>query len=361
MKKHSVKTQQLCIGIDLGDRRSRFVVLERTTAEILEEGEIPSTRRAFELRFGGLQQARIAIEVGSHSRWVSELLERAGHEVIVANTYKLRLISCNDKKSDRTDAMYLARLAASDPKLLHPVKHRCGKAQADRSILIARDRLVGCRTKLINSIRGMVKASGARLPRSSSTSFHKKVRDQIPAELEPAFAPLFKTLAFLHQQIQRYDTLIDRRIEREYPVAKHLMQVDSIGPITALNYVVTLDDPRRFERSRSVASFVGLRPKERSSGRGDPELRISKAGDSMLRCHLVQSAQRTLGPFGKDSDLRRWGLKLAGRGGKTAKKRAVVAVARKLSVLLHRLWVSGAPYEPLRNSSGKGDAEIRPA
>lgn len=355
MEQDSVKSnRRLSIGIDLGDRKSRVVVFDRDASDVLDESEIPSTPRAFELRFGSLPRARIALEVGSHSRWASELLERFGHEVITANPYKLRLITCNDKKSDRTDATYLARLAAADPALLHPLKHRGRRAQCDRAILISRDRLVGCRTKLINCIRGLVKATGARLPRTSSTSFVKKVREQIPAELRPAVMPLLRTLAFLHQEIQRYEKLLVKRIELDHPAAKLLMQVNGVGPITALNYVTTIDDPHRFERSRSVASFVGLRPKERSSGLGDPELRISKAGDEMLRRHLVQSAQYMLGPFGKDSDLRRWGLKLAGRGGKSAKKRAVVAVARKLSVLLHRLWVTGNPYEPLRNSNRKG-------
>lgn len=361
MKKDSVKSQELCIGIDIGDRYSQLAVLDRTTGEVLEEGRIATTPRAFEQRFGSLRPARVALEVGSHSRWSSELLRRAGHEVIVANSYKLRLISCNDKKSDRTDAMYLARLAAADPKLLHPVEHRSQAAYNDRCILIARDRLVGCRTKLINSIRGMVKTTGARVPSSSTTSFHNKAPAHIPAELRPAVAPLLKTLAFLHAQIGKYDKLLDKKLERDHPAAKHLTQVDSVGPITALDFVLALDDPRRFSRSRSVGSFVGLRPKERSSGKGDPELRISKAGDRMLRCHLVQSAQRMLGPFGKDSDLRRFGLRLAGRGGKSAKKRAVVAVARKLAVLLHRLWVTGALYEPLRNSSKKGAPTTQPA
>jgi transposase len=359
MEQTNVKPQ-FCIGIDLGDRFSHFAVLDRTTGEILEEGRIPSTPQAFERRFCGQGRARIALEVGSHSRWASELLERAGHEVIVANAYKVSLITRNDKKSDRVDAMYLARLAGADPELLHPLKHRSRKAQVDRCILIARDRLVGCRTKLINSVRGMVKATGARLPRSSSSTFHTKVRDQIAPELKPAIDPLLKTLAWLNQQINKYDKLLERKIEREHPAAKHLMQVDAVGPITSLNFVLTVDDPGRFKNSRTVGSYVGLRPKERSSGKGDPELRISKAGDSMLRRHLVQSAQRMLGPFGKDSDLRRWGLQLASRGGKTAKKRAVVAVARKLAVLLHRLWVTGAQYEPLRKNASKDTALVRP-
>ena len=359
MKKDSVKPQRLSIGIDLGDRLSHFVVLDRVSGEILEEGRIPTTRRGIEQRFGELKPARIALEVGSHSRWTSELLRRAGHEVIVANANKLQLITCNDKKSDRTDATYLARLAAADPELLHPVKHRSEKAHADRSILIARDLLVASRTKLINSIRGMVKATGERLASCSSRAFHNKVRDQVPRELRPAVEPLLKTLAFFHKQIATYDKLLEKKIQRDYPAAKHLTQVGSVGPISALDFVLTLDDPKRFKRSRSVGSFVGLRPKERSSGKGNPELRISKAGDQMLRRHLVQCAQHMLGPFGKDSDLRRWGLALANRGGKLAKKRAVVAVARKLSVLLHHLWVSGERYEPLRNSTRAGTPAIQ--
>lgn len=361
MKKNTVKPQELCVGIDVGDRHSQLAVLDRRTGEVVEEARISSTPRALEQRFAGLKAMRIALEVGTHSRWISRQLQRAGHEVIVANPYKLRLISCNDRKSDRTDAVYLARLAAADPKLLHPIEHRSQAAYNDRCILIARDRLVGCRTKLINSIRGMVKTTGARLPGSSSTSFHNKMAAHIPAELRPALAPLLKTLAVLHVQIAKYDRLLEMKLERDHPAAKHLTQVDSVGTITALDFILTLDDPRRFPRSRSVGSFIGLRPKERSSGRSDPELRISKTGDRMLRCHLVQSAQRMLGPFGKDSDLRRFGLRLASRGGKSAKRKAVVAVARKLAVLLHRLWVTGAQYEPLRNSAKKGAPPLQPA
>jgi len=116
------------------------------------------------------------------------------------------------------------------------------------------------------------------------------------------------------------------------------------------SYVLTLDDPKRFRRSRDVGGFLGLRPKQRDSGQSQPQLRITKEGDPYLRKLLVQGAHYILGWRGPDTDLRRWGLKLAARGGKNAKKRAVVAVARKLAVLLHRIWVSGENYEPLRHS-----------
>lgn len=342
---------QICIGIDLGDRYSHLHALDRATGEVLEEARIATTRKAFERRFASMPRTRIAIEVGSHSRWVSQLLESAGHEVLVANAYKLRLIYNNNSKSDRVDAQYLARLAAADPRLLHPLKHRKESDQAARALLIARDRLVGCRTKLINSIRGMIKASGERLPSAGTTVFHNKMRELIPEDLRPAVEPLLETLAFLHEQIRSYKKEIDRRCAEDYPDTRHLMQVKGVGPITALNYVVTISDPQRFGSSRTLGSFLGLRPRQRSSGKADPELRITKAGDGMLRRHLVQSAQYILGPFGEDCDLRRWGLQLAARGAKNAKKKAVVAVARKLAVLLHRLWITGQDYEPLRNAS----------
>ena len=129
-----------------------------------------------------------------------------------------------------------------------------------------------------------------------------------------------------------------------------LKQLKGVGDLIATAYVLTIEDPHRFRKSRDAGCFVGLQPGRRNSGESEPQMRISKEGDEYLRTLLVQGAHYILGPFGEDSDLRRWGKKLAARGGKNAKKRAVVAVARKLAVLLHRLWVSGEVYEPLRNS-----------
>ena len=142
------------------------------------------------------------------------------------------------------------------------------------------------------------------------------------------------------------------KIAREsYPQVALLKQVKGVGTQIALTYVLTLDDPHRFLKSRDVGCFLGLKPGRRDSGQSQPQMHISKEGDSLLRTLMVQGAHYILGPFGEDCDLRRWGLKLAERGGKNAKKRAIVAVARKLAVLLHKLWVSGEVYEPLRKSS----------
>lgn len=350
MHQNTLTTQRISIGIDLGDQHSHFTVFDPAIGEFVETGKIVTTPNAFRRRFHGIEPMRIAIEVGSQSQWVSRLLEEAGHDVYVANAYKLRLIYENDSKDDQVDAQYLARLVAMDPALLHPLQHRGVEAQTHRGLLIARDRLIGCRTKLINSIRGMAKALGKRLPRCSTLSFHNRMRDELP-ELQATIEPLLDVLECIHWKVRGFDKAIEELIAKEYPQAKRLRQIKGVGPITAFDFVLKVGDPRRFKNARALGSYVGLRPKKRQSGKGDPQLRITKAGDPMLRWHLVQSAQYILGPFGEDSDLRRWGLKLASRGGKSAKRKAVIAVARKLCTLMLSLWKTGQDYEPLRNTA----------
>ena len=154
----------------------------------------------------------------------------------------------------------------------------------------------------------------------------------------------------LNERIKEYDRRIEMMAKETYPETTLLKQVKAVGDIIATAYVLTIEDPHRFRKSRDAGCFAGLQPGRRNSGESEPQMRIRKEGDEYLRTLLVQGAHYILGPFGEDSDLRRWGKKLATRGGKNAKKRAVVAVARKLAVLLHRLWVSGEVYEPLHNS-----------
>jgi transposase len=292
----------------------------------------------------------VVIEVGTHSPWVQRLLQELGHETITAHTQSVRLIYSSTSKNDRLDAERLARLARVDPKLLHPIQHRKGSAQADRAVIRSRYVLVGCRTKLINHARGMVKSMGGRLPTCSADCFPKRVREALPKELKPALLPVLATIAALTLKIRRYDQKIESLASTRYPETNVLRQVSGVGPVTALSFVLTVEDPGRFRKSRSLGAYLGLRPRQSQSGDEDPELRITKAGDNDLRRLLVGSAQYILGPFGPDTDLRRWGLALAARGRKNAKKRAVVAVARKLAVLLHRLWVTAEVYEPLRQS-----------
>jgi len=265
----------------------------------------------------------------------------------------MRLIYENDRKCDRVDAESLARLARLDPKLLAPIHHRDASRQADLAVIRARAAVVAARTQLINAMRGMVKAIGGRLPSCSTKSFHLKVDSAIPESLRLALEPLLAEISSLSESIRSYDRQIEELAKTKYPETTVLRQVTGVGALTTLSFVLTLEDPHRFGKSRDVGAYLGLRPKQRESGNSAPQLGITKAGDHELRRLLVQSAQYILGPFGPDTDLRRWGLKLAERGGKNAKKRAVVAVARKLAVLLHRLWVSGEVYEPLREANPK--------
>jgi transposase len=279
------------------------------------------------------------------------LLSASGHEVFVANARKLRLIYENERKSDRVDAQYLARVARLDPRLLSPLQHRGLQTQQQLELLKARDVLVATRTRLINHVRGAVKVFGTRIPKCSTGGFATKAGENLPPDQRPAVDPLLEVISSLTMTIRTYDRQIEQLCEQSYPQTSLLRQVTGVGPVTALTYVLTIEDPHRFRSSRAVGSYVGLTRRQSSSGGHDQALRITKAGDRKLRCLLVQSAQYILGPFGPDTDLRRWGLVLASRGRKNAKKRAVIAVARKLAVLLHRLWVTAEVYEPLREAA----------
>jgi transposase len=344
----------LTIGLDLGDRYSHLVALD-PEGECLEDGRLRSTPEALGQRFGALPKARIVMEAGTHSPWISRLAANLGHEVIVANPRQLRLIYDNDAKSDRADAEYLARLGRMDPKLLRGIEHRGEQAQADLAVIRSRDLLVRTRTSLVSHCRSMVKSLGGRLPSCSPAYFHTKVRADVPDALLPALEPVLELLAQITAQIRAYDQQIEDLTQTRYPEAACLQQVTGVGPLTSLTYVLVIEDPTRFRRSRSVGAYLGLRPRQRDSGDSTPQLRITKAGHPLLRRLLVQSACYILGPHGPDCDLRRFGEKIAARGGMNASKRARVAVARKLAVLLHRLWITGEVYEPHRNLQQEDD------
>ena len=290
--------------------------------------------------------------------WVQEVICGCGHEVLVANPRLMEGSKRRKRKNDRIDANKLARLGRVDPKSLHPIQHRSREVRQDLVMLRARDALVAARTELINTTRGLVKSMGTRLPKCSSPSFAQKAEEAVPVEIREALLPLVRMAAALSECIQEYDEKIEKLGREKYGHTALLRQVKGVGPITALAYVLTLENPKRFVKSRDVGPYLGLVPKQEDSGESQPQLGISKTGDTMVRKLLVGSAHYILGPFGPDTDLRRYGLRLCERGGKNAKKRAAVAVARKLAVLLHRLWVSGEVYEPLRQGMS---ATIAPA
>ena len=349
--KQSRKTsaQKLTVGLDLGDRSSWYCVLDESGAVVLEQ-RLSTTPKAMDEVFRAMPRSRIALETGTHSPWISRLLDELGHEVIVAHARKVRLIGESRKKDDRLDAQTLARLARIDPELLCPVKHRSAQAQADLTVIRARAGLVRARTALVNTARSLAKSYGERLRGCNVRNMNPEKAEGLSAELQKALRPLLAGIEALSEQIRQSNQRIELLAEQSYPQVKLLKQVKGVGTLIALTFLLTLEDPHRFRKSRDVGCYLGLQPGRRNSGQSEPQMHISKEGDPYLRTLLVQGAQHILGPFGVDCDLRRWGLKLAERGGKSGKKRAIVATARKLAVLLHHLWVSGEVYEPLHNS-----------
>jgi transposase len=345
----NISEQKLTIGLDLGDRSSWYCVLDEAGSVLLEQ-RLSTSPKAMKEVFGTMPRCRIALETGMHSPWVSRVLSGCEHEVIVAHARNVRLIGESRKKDDRLDAQTLARLARIDPKLLCPVKHRSAKAQADLTVIRARAGLVRARTALVNTARGLAKSYGERLRGCNVRNMNPEKAEGLSPELQRALEPLLAGIEALSERILECNERIEQLAEQSYPQVARLKQVKGVGTLIALTYLLTLEDAHRFRKSRDVGSYLGLQPGRRNSGQSEPQLHISKEGDPYLRTLLVQGAHHILGPFGVDSDLRRWGLKLAERGGKNGKKRAVIATARKLAVLLHRLWVSGEAYEPLRNS-----------
>jgi transposase len=347
-RKQIFKGKELTIGMDLGDQSTYYCVLDEA-GEVLVEQKLATTKQAMKQVFGRMPRSRVALETGAHSPWVSRQLTQLGHEVIVAHARNVRLIGESSRKDDRLDARILARLARLDPRLLSPVQHRSAEAQAHLTVIRARAALVGARTALVNSARGLAKSYGERLRKCGTQQVSKDLAAGLSTELRAALEPLLAEVASLNQRIAEYDRRIEQIAKEIHPEVALLKQVKGVGTLIALTYVLTVADPHRFRRSRDVGCYLGLRPGRRNSGSSQPQMHISKEGDRYLRTLMVQGAHYILGPFGQDSDLRRWGLKLCERGGNNAKKRAVVAVARKLSVLLHKLWVSGEVYQPLRN------------
>jgi transposase len=338
----------LTVGIDVGDGYSHLCILE-VDGSVREETRVRTSATALQRQLSSLPPSRVVLEVGSQSPWLSRLVLALGHECIVANPAKVQLIAKSSQKTDRSDAETLARLGRVDPQLLSPVAHRSAQAQADLAHIRGRRALVAARTLLINQVRGTVKAMGGHLPACDTNYFATRVAEAIPAELDSAVTPLLAVIQTVTDAILAADARIAALTAARYPVAKGLQQVAGVGPLIGLTFVLTLGDANRFAKSRDVGPYLGLTPRQRASGQRTPQLGISKAGDVYLRHLLVQGAQFILGYRGPDSDLRRWGLAHTAAGGKNGKKRAVTAVARKLAVLLHRLWVTGEVYEPLRN------------
>jgi transposase len=345
MRKHNKACERHpaeTIGIDLGDKMSRYVILNEEGLAV-EEGSFRNHVDSIAKHFGNRGRARVALEVGTQSAWIAREFTKLGHEVIVANARELKWISSSDDKNDRNDARKLARLARADRNLLAPVEHRTAEQQGELAVIRARDALVRSRTLLVNTARSLAKGFGLRLPASITSTFGARALAGLAEHLRAALGGLLEQIDALGVKIRDYDERIGELAAR-HPEVERLASVPGVGTLTAATFVWTLGRRERFAHSRDVGSFLGLRPRQRQSGERDPQLGISKSGDQYLRKLLVQCAHHILGHWGKDSALRQWGLSKS--DGSAAKKRAVVAVARKLAVLLHRMWTTGEDFKP---------------
>jgi transposase len=336
---------EMTIGIDLGDVWSHYCTLNQD-GEVVDRGRFRTTPKAIEKWFTDVPPARVAMEAGTHSIWISEQLQELGHEVIVANVRELRAISHSDRKSDQVDAEKLARYARLDPEILRPIAHRTVEQQEALTLIRARNLIVRLRAAAVNAVRGLTKSCGHRMPASTTGTFAKRSLSVMPPGLAQALGPVLEQIAQMTLKIKGYDRQIQQLGQTEYPETQALMKVHGVGPITATTFVLTLGNKERFKQSRDVGCYLGLRPRRSQSGDRDPQLGITKAGNTYLRSLLIECANHILRPHGKDSSLRRWGLNLASRGGKQARNKAVVAVARKLAILLHHLWVTQKQYMP---------------
>ncbi len=343
-KKTAMDKPDRTMGIDVGDRYSHLCLLDED-GEVVERDRVRSTEAAFRRHFEGVPRLRIALECGTYSPWMRRLLKQLGHQVVIANARKIPTITESESKNDGRDAEQLALMAAFNPKLLSPLEHRSLARQQDLNLIQARAVLVKARTMIVNALRGLVKSAGGRLPACSSKSFPHRAAGAVPPALAAVAGPLIEQIARLNVQIVAMDRQIEE-LAAKYPEIGTLRSAPGVGPLVAAAYVLTLDRPNAVPSSRSAGAFLGLRPGQSQSGESDPQRRITRTGNTYLRCLLEQSAQYVLGRFGPDSALRRWGLRLAASGGKRAKKRAIVAVARKLAVLLHSMWRSGQRFEP---------------
>ena len=345
MKKNSKVREQHpaeTIGVDLGDKMSKYAILNEE-GEVVEEGSFRNNAESIAKHFGKMGRARVALEVGTQSAWIAREFAKLGHEVIVANARELKWITSSDTKNDRNDAVKLARLARADRNLLAPVEHRTAEQQAELAVIRARDALVRSRTLLVNTARSLAKGFGLRLPASITHTFGARAVARLAEDLRTAMSGLLEQVDALSLKIRDYDRRIEE-VAGRHPEVERLASVPGVGRLTAATFVLTLGRKERFAHSRDVGSFLGLRPRQKQSGERDPQLGISKSGDTYLRKLLVQCAHHMLGHWGKDSALRQWGLSKS--EGASGKKRAVVAVARKLAVLLHRMWTTGEIFKP---------------
>jgi len=331
-------------GMDLHQWHTDVCVLG-DDGVVQERARFLTNRERLERFFRGRKPMRVVMEAGGSSPWVARLVESCGHEVLVCNPRNVRVIAESTLKTDERDAETLARLARLDEGVLGSVRPRSEEAQQLRNELKVRGALVETRTKLINTTRGILRAMGYVVHGGSSRKFTGRVRQmELPDELARTVMPLLSQIDSVSEEIGRCEEKLQERV-KEMPEVRLLEEIPGVGPIVALYFVASVDDPDRYLSPRNVASFFGLRPVMRSSGKRSYYGRITRHGDPEMRRLLIQAAHALMRSNTR-CRLQDWARDLEARKGKA---KAMVALARKLAVLMVRLWRAGEVFEPYPN------------
>jgi transposase len=294
---------------------------------------------------------------------MDRLFRRMGFKTIVGNPGKIPSITKSNTKNDRNDARELARLALADPAMLHPVFLRDEVYQQMLRFHHARNMLISQRTQTINQIRGFAKSMGHRIECPSTERFHGQSKADWPRELEECAWPLMGALKTINLKIKAYDRLIERLAGR--PEFKQMVErvrvVYGVGIIGSTVFVAAIGGrPDRFDHARDIGAYLGMIPKQDQSGDDDKQLHITHAGSDIVRTALVECAGVAMMSSAKDTDLKLKGLRIAMRGGKIARKKARVAVARGLAVtMLALLQHPEREYVPLSEDGKKGFERYR--
>lgn len=337
--------EHITIGMDLGNKKHAVCALD-AKGTILFRTEVPNNPESLEGFFREQAGATVAMETGLCCRWISTLARAQGCRVLVGNARKLAAIWQSKRKNDRNDALLIARLARADPELFHPVELRDDEHHAMVQIIRLREQAVGSRTALVNSIRGTCKARGVFLPVCDASCFHKAAKELLEGDLARLVAPLLGILEVLRESIRDYDRMLESYAREHFAKETDLLRtIPGCGPITACAFVAHVGNPSRFQKARSAGPNFGLTPAQEQSGETDAPRRISKAGSSLVRHLLMTAANYILRESSPDTALKRHGLRICARGGKVARRKAKVAVARKLAVTMLAMLKTGRPYE----------------
>jgi len=331
------------VGLDVSLQQTAVCVVDQT-GKIIREAVIPSDPDAIAafVKSNAKKVARIGLESGSTSTWLWTELNRLGLPVICIDARHAKAaLKMQINKSDRNDAVGIARIMQTG--WYREVRVKALDSHAIKALLVGRALLVKIKRDLENQIRGLLKNIGLVIGRAKMNTFAARAKELI--EDKPTLAavvePLLKAREVIEQQVADLDRKV-MRLARSEPQVRRFMTTPGIGPITALCYLATIDDPVRFNKSRNVGAYVGLTTRRYASGEIDWTGRISKCGDKLLRSYLFEAANVLLTRVAKWSTLKAWGMRIAKRSGI---RKAKVAVARKLAVILHRMWIDGTEFQ----------------